>query len=228
MTKRELQSLLGRLLYVSKVIQPARGFLNRMLQTLRQMRGFKQRIDISFKKDLHWFKKFLDRFNGCTTFKNWTGAPDFECFIDASLMGLGAVCGLQFYSVHLPADLKVRERIVVYEMVNVLVALRMWQQLWTDRKVTIFCDNHAVVDIIDGNRTRDGILGSILREILMIQARCNIQLKVVHVLGENNPIADSLSRVHMGKCNDCIEQLKSKGYVALQVGRHHFNIDRNL
>ena len=37
MTRAELQSLLGRLLYVSKAIRPARGFLNRMLQSLRQM-----------------------------------------------------------------------------------------------------------------------------------------------------------------------------------------------
>ena len=52
MTKRELQSLLGRLLYVSKVIQPARGFLNCMLQTLRQMQDQRTRIDLGFKKDL--------------------------------------------------------------------------------------------------------------------------------------------------------------------------------
>ena len=36
-TKKELQSLLGKLLCVSKIIKPARGFLNRMLCTLRVM-----------------------------------------------------------------------------------------------------------------------------------------------------------------------------------------------
>ena len=81
-------------------------------------------------------------------------------------------------------------------MLNVLIALRMWCSLWADKKVTIFCDNHAVVDILDSNRTRDGILGVILREILMIQATFNVQAKVVHIMGENNPIADSLSRVY--------------------------------
>ena len=33
--KRQLQSLLGKLLYVSKVVKPARAFLNRMLNNLR-------------------------------------------------------------------------------------------------------------------------------------------------------------------------------------------------
>ena len=36
-SKRDLQSLLGKLLYVSKIVKPARGFLNRMLNTLRGM-----------------------------------------------------------------------------------------------------------------------------------------------------------------------------------------------
>ena len=130
-------------------------------------------------------------------------------------MGLGAVCGLQFYSVHLPTSLKNSECIVVYEMINVLIALRMWCNVWTDKKVTIFCDNHAVVDIVDGHRTRDSTLGLILRELLMIQAKFNIQLKVLYILGENNPIADSLSRVHMGKCHECVRQLQSDGHARI-------------
>ena len=34
-TKQELQSLLGTLLYITKCVKPARYFLNRMLQPLR-------------------------------------------------------------------------------------------------------------------------------------------------------------------------------------------------
>ena len=35
-TKNELQSLLGLLLYITKYVRPARYFLNRMLQLLRE------------------------------------------------------------------------------------------------------------------------------------------------------------------------------------------------
>ena len=35
-SKRQLQSLLGSLLYVSKCVKPARTFLNRMLMLLRE------------------------------------------------------------------------------------------------------------------------------------------------------------------------------------------------
>ena len=46
-----------------------------------------------------------------------------------------------------------------------------------------------VVDVIEGNRTRERVLGVILREILMLQAKMNIELKVAHVMGDANPIA---------------------------------------
>ena len=58
-TKRELQSLLGSLLYVSKCVRPARTFLNRMLQVLRSMGGNSStKLTVEFSKDLKWFPPF--------------------------------------------------------------------------------------------------------------------------------------------------------------------------
>ena len=126
MYKRELQSLLGKLLYISKIVQLVRGFLNPMLQALRRMHGQRAKINTEFKKDLGWFRKFLQVFNGCTSFDNWTGESDNVCFIDASLQGLGAICDNQFYSVHLPNHIASGGPILVFEMLNVLVALKLW------------------------------------------------------------------------------------------------------
>ena len=127
MCKRDLQSLLGRLLYVSKVIKPARGFLNQMLQTLRNMTGVNRaKIDNDFRRDLNWFKQFLQSFNGKTSFANWQGPSDVTVYVNASLSGLGAVCKGQFYSVWLSESILKFDGIVIYEMINVLVCLRMW------------------------------------------------------------------------------------------------------
>ena len=56
-----------------------------------------------------------------------------------------------------------------------------------------------------------------MREILMLQAVWGIELKVVHVMGECNPVADALSRVHMSKCFDCITELKSQGFIEVDL-----------
>ena len=62
-TKKELQSLLGALMYVSKCVKSARFFLNRMLDTLRNHFSKEKIIlDINFYRDLNWFKKHYIRY----------------------------------------------------------------------------------------------------------------------------------------------------------------------
>ena len=64
-SKRQLQSILGLLLYVHKCVKPAHIFLNRMLDLLRSLHG-RKKIELThgFKRDLRWFAKFLPAYNG--------------------------------------------------------------------------------------------------------------------------------------------------------------------
>ena len=81
-TKKELQSLLGSLLYVAKCIKYARVFLNRMLNLLRTNYNTKKiMIDDDFRKDLKWFYTFLPIFNGVTFFQYTTSKTVHFCNI---------------------------------------------------------------------------------------------------------------------------------------------------
>ena len=63
--KRELQSLLGSLLYISKCVRYARFFLNRLLDMLRQHKDSKIiNLDVEARRDIAWFRKFVCQFNG--------------------------------------------------------------------------------------------------------------------------------------------------------------------
>ena len=58
-SKRDLQSLLGSLLYITKCVKPARSFLNRMLQLLRDnCHNSKILLSPEFFRDLAWFRVF--------------------------------------------------------------------------------------------------------------------------------------------------------------------------
>ena len=218
MTKTELQSLFGKLLYISKIIKPARAFLNRMLQTLRDSKDSKHiTLTDDFYKDLLWFRTFLKDFNGCTTYKNWNGQFDQIAFVDASLHGLGAVMGKHFYTAPLPNYIKDLNRIVVFEMLNILVLCLVWGPRLKNSRLKLYCDNSAVVQVFQGNKTKDRTLGAILREVLMCNARHNIQMLVAHVQGKQNPNADALSRVHMEKASTCKTSLLGQNYRETKV-----------
>ena len=66
-TKGELQSILGLLLYVHKCVRLAKFFLNRMLEVLRNSHST-QKITLTseLKRDLRWFARFLQEYNGVT------------------------------------------------------------------------------------------------------------------------------------------------------------------
>ena len=97
--KRELQSLLGLLLYITKCVKYSRFFLNRMLDTLKAAADDNHiTLDNSFKNDLAWFNKFLTNFNGTTFFHHKQCDATLE--IDACLQGLGGRLNNEVY--HIP------------------------------------------------------------------------------------------------------------------------------
>ena len=152
-TKKELQSLLGKLLYITKCVRASTTFLNRMLDTLRLAHNQDTvYLDTEFRRDLNWFTKFLPTFNGVAFFKHTRIQTHVE--LDASLQGLGAMCGQEIYAIALPLGYKYYG-IVQLEMLNILVAIRTWGLLWRGQKVVTHCDNQGVVAVLKSGHTRD-------------------------------------------------------------------------
>ena len=191
-TRNQFQSLLGSLLYIIKCVHPAQYFFNRMLVILRDNTENRYiSLDTSFFQDLNWFQQFLRNFNGVTYFDN--RKPQGEIHLDASLTGFGACYDNMVYALPLPESF-VEFHITQLEMLNVIVALKVWSTVWQNKKITLYCDNMAVVDVITTGKTRDSFLATCARNIWLITAIFNIQLQVFHVPGKANVTADLLSR----------------------------------
>ena len=123
-TKRQLQSILGLLLYVHKCVKPARVFLNRMLELLRASHNDKKvSLTDDFKRDLAWFAKFLPNYNGVNLYDHKPIHETLE--LDACLMGLGGCVENCVY--HLPLEKGYQGCTIVHlEMANILVAFRLF------------------------------------------------------------------------------------------------------
>ena len=79
-------------------------------------------------------------------------------------------------------------------MLNILVALRLWGYRWQGQRIVIKCANQAVVTILISGPTCEPTLAAITRNIAMISAVKDIELKA----GKVNIIADNLSRLALG------------------------------
>ena len=184
-TRKSLQRLVGHLIYINKCVQPALLFVNRILQTLRNA-PTKGRIPLNedFHKDINWFRKFMVAFNGITKIHKKTSNP-IHLYVDACLSGIGGHTNAHVYYQELPLCYRMRLSIVHFEMLNVMVAFRLWAQAWV---------NAAVVSIINSGSNRDPFLAACTRTLWLIKAQYNIMVSVSHIRGKDNVYADILSR----------------------------------
>ena len=104
-TKTQLQSLLCKLLYVSKSVQPARLFVNRMLAVLRAAQGTHSTLTQDFHKDLNWFRQSLADFNGIVVFPELQPIAG-HIYVDSRLFAFGGVFGREAYHLTLPSHLQ--------------------------------------------------------------------------------------------------------------------------
>ena len=145
----------------------------------------------AFRQDLNWFLTFLQQYNGVTYFDH--KKVDLEVHLDASLSGFGANFGPMVYALPL-GDQFSHLHITQLEMLNIIVALKVWSNLWQNKMVEINCDNLAVVEVLNSGKARDPFLALCARNVWLISAMFNIHLVFSHIPGKNNHIADLLSR----------------------------------
>ena len=195
-TKCNLQSLIGSLMYVHKCVKPTRFFTNRLLNGLRQAKSSFIPVTENIKRDVRWFINFIPQFNGTATYRNSPVTKMYSIEIDASLQAVGGVWNNNVYSAEIPTFLQGNSGfcIVHYEMLNILVMLRLWAKYWTHKKIVLYVDIIAVVNVCNSGYTTDNFLGARVRNVWLITSEYDIDMTVRHIAGKRNVVADLLSR----------------------------------
>ena len=80
------------------------------------------------------------------------------------------------------------------EMVNILVAVKVFCNQWSSKCILMHCDNQAVVSVLQSGKARDPFLSACAHNIWLWAATHDIELRYVRVLGKYNRTADLLSR----------------------------------
>ena len=120
----------------------SRIFVNRLLNTLRQC-PYKVTVSEDMRKDLAWFIQFLIKFNGKVLFPAMRHKLDV--YVDTSLSGMGAFWNGNAYAVSRHIAATAGWSITHLEMLNVMIALRVFEHAWRGKHVMFHIDNQAVV-----------------------------------------------------------------------------------
>lgn len=84
--------------------------------------------------------------------------------------------------------------IALYELYPIVIASVLWGQAWSRKHITMYCDNEAVVSIINKGRSPCQHIMSLLRRLTWQSVLHNFIIKAEHIPGHCNVFAVALSR----------------------------------
>jgi hypothetical protein len=180
----------------------------RILAVLRSISGgdsqTRVRLSGEFKKDLAWWQRFLPRYNGVSYIYHAPSSnPDAVFSTDACLSGCGGLCGNEYFHSAFPQSLLARKLdINSLELLAVVISCKLWGQTWGKLKILLYCDNQATVAVINSEKTHSSFMAQCLREMWLIAAVHDFDLRAIHLDGKCNRAADLLSRWHLDTNNE--------------------------
>ena len=196
-TKRELQSIAGKLQHAAKVVRPGRCFVRHIYDLTAVKGGPNQlvRLNRQLRSDVEWWLSFMESWNGVSLF--WhprSSTPDVVIWSDASgSWGCGALTEANWLVFQWPDPLTALS-IAHKELIPIVIAGLVWGQHWAGKVVQFISDNQAVVTVLTKLYCRDASLMGYLRCIVFSAARHGYWFTAKHIPGRNNTLADAISR----------------------------------
>lgn len=205
-TKRQLLSLVGKLSFATKVIPAGRIFLRRLINLSTTVRQLHHHITLNAeaKADIRWWVTFLPSWNGSAPIlePTWTPSTTMELFTDASAChGFGAYLQGAWFRAgwlhHQQLNAVTGISIAWQELYAIVMAALVWGHHWSGRRILVHCDNMSVVDIWRTYTSKSRTIMALVRKLHFIAASNNFNIRISHIQGTDNSIADALSRNQM-------------------------------
>ncbi len=172
-------------------------------------------LNNAIKEDLDWLVDHIEKLNGICCFDSMDWDPILDATItilcDACLDGMGfwipkIACGFVCPTPELPDG---DEFIFFFEALCVCAAIHWVADTLSPelrKRVTIFTDNTNTVDIFSSLKASP-TYNPILKSAVDVLISHNIDLRVLHIPGSENDVADALSRSQFSRARDLVPRL---------------------
>ena len=198
---KDLQFLLGSLNFACKVIAPGRAFLRRLYDLIKNVhyQHYKIRLNKQARADLSTWSVFLDSFNGhvlCLP-STWNDSDTLRLYTDALGKSYAAILGSRWIQGDFPVSWA-NTNIAAKELLPIVLAVRLWGTLIGNKGILFLTDNQAIVPIINNQTSKDPLIMSLVRSLVVSTLTHNILFSAKHIPGKSNTIPDLLSRSQVG------------------------------
>ena len=116
--------------------------------------------------------------------------PEYDVSVDACLTGVGAIWNDNVYAASRHIQVTWHLSITQLEMLNILIALRVFGDAWPQKSACIHIDNKAAMYSLKKGCIKDSFMQAVGRSVWLM---AHITLKFVHIAGSVNQNTDLLS-----------------------------------
>lgn len=197
-SKRQLQSLAGKLSWAAGVVKGGRVFLRRIFNKISTLtrNSHKTLISLEVRQDIEWWSHFMFMFNGRSAILDQQ--PITCAFTDACSDAAGACFGTDWLYFNWLCDwpevssFHINEK----EVIAVTLAAQRWAPLWRNRRIIVHSDNSVTVASVNKGTSKNKVIMKCLRHLFWLSASFNFHLSCKFLPGILNVAADSASRLH--------------------------------
>ena len=203
-TLKELQSVVGLLCFCSRAIPSARAFIRRFYDAMSGAKKSHHRIRVNneMKEDIKVWLTFLEFFNGTSYYEQqpWVDSNSISLYTDSAggeSLGCAAIYGKEWVMLQWPKEWKgqfVLKDITFLELVPISLAFHLWGGELCHKRIVLYTDNMALVNILNKKTSKSKRVMQILRPLVLRAMLYDIQFKACHIEGKSNKLADLLSR----------------------------------
>lgn len=203
-TLKELQSLCGLLAFCSRALPAGRAFTRRFYLACSKvtMPHHFIRITKGMHEDIAVWILFLNKFNGISYMLDvyWQSNLSLKLFTDSaggSTLGCGIYFDGKWTFLRWPVSWRHSEilrDITFLELIPITLAIYLWGETWKGKQILFYCDNNAVVSIINTSNSRSSRCMALVRYIVYWSLLGNFHFKAKFLPGSTNTYADLISR----------------------------------
>ena len=214
-TKRELLSLIGKLVFCAKVIRDGRKFVARLIDLSKKVKHLHHKIKLNqqARGDIKWWLRSMHSHNGTTMFpETWDNTKCHVCFCDASDLAAAGVYGNLWFTVPFAekeAWMALRP-IAWRELYAIVVCIATFGTLFAHGRVAMFTDNQAVMWCINNGKSACPQLMALIRSLYYYTTYYEIDCRAFYINTHDNYVADRLSRLKFDEVYQCNISLSSE------------------
>ena len=204
-TVHRLQQLCGFFNFLSRCVVPGRAFTRRMYAPIKSNLKPHHHIRISgeMRMDLRMWQQFLAHpsifCRPFTDFSTELTAKEVDFYTDSAGradLGGGGVCGREWFFV--PWETKFVKQfepsIEYLELYSVTVGIVLWLYKFANQKIILFCDNQAVVNMLNHTTSSCRNCMTLIRIIVLQGLKHNVVVRARFIRSKQNSRADAISR----------------------------------